>query len=103
MIRHTVLFAFKGLPGEAEKAAHCSRLAESLLALKEPLASLILHIEAGQNCNPQEGFDFALVVDVKNLDSLRQYAQHPLHQAIVKEMIAPHLAQRACVDYVTCE
>ena len=33
------------------------------------------------------------------MDSLASYANHPAHQRIVKEMIAPIKEGRACVDY----
>ena len=61
--------------------------------------SELKEIKVGININPAEEWDLSLEALVNDMDSLDSYANHPAHQRIVKEMIAPIKEGRACVDY----
>lgn len=97
MIQHVVLF---GLELEPEKKE------THLQEIKRELEGLVEHIEALEdlevqiNINPREQYDFMLTALVEDMEQLEAYAQHPLHQKVVRELIAPHLRSRACVDAI---
>ena len=61
--------------------------------------SELKEIKVGININPAEEWDLSLEALVNDMDNLASYANHPAHQRIVKEMIAPIKEGRACVDY----
>jgi hypothetical protein len=97
MIKHVVLFKFKGdLPAEARD----KKLAEikvSLELLKSSIEELC-HIEVGLNSNAQESYDMSLISEFLSWDDLKAYVVHPEHQKVAV-VIREILDQRACVDY----
>jgi hypothetical protein len=44
-------------------------------------------------------FDFAVVADFADTDAYLVYRDHPAHQALITERIAPHVAARAAVQF----
>ena len=40
-----------------------------------------------------------MVADFDDADGYIAYAQHSLHQSLIRERIAPHLAERVAVQY----
>ena len=95
MVKHIVFFKFKATEDKAERMSAIKRELEKLPAV----ISELKEIKVGININPAEEWDLSLEVLVNDMESLASYANHPAHQRIVKEMIAPIKEGRACVDY----
>lgn len=95
MIKHIVMFQLKGT--EEEKKAVAEKFCEALMALPGQIDCL-RSTEAAPNINPAEKWDVALIAVVDNMEDLKTYAEHPLHQAAVS-LIKDHKADRACVDF----
>ena len=95
MIRHVVLFRWKEGTTEAAKRA----IRDGLADLANAIAG-IRRYEYGDDAGLVErNFDFAVVADFDDADGYTAYAQHSLHQALIRERIAPHLAERLAVQY----
>jgi hypothetical protein len=98
MVKHIVLFKFKALGSEAEKAAKISEIKNALLSLKDKL-DFLRSIEVGLNANPNEKFDLALTTVFDSMTDLERYATHPDHMAVA-QLIGPIKEDRACVDFI---
>ena len=95
MIKHIVLFKLKASEDKGNKMQAIKAELEKLPALIPELKE----IHVGINCNTAEKWDLSLEVQVENMHDLEVYANHPAHQHIVKNLIAPIKEDRACVDY----
>lgn len=95
MIKHIVLFKFKASEDKLQRIQDIKKELEKLPSHIKELQSLTV----GININASETWDMSLEATVNDLEALATYANHPLHQRIVKEMIAPIKADRSCVDY----
>lgn len=95
MIKHIVTFRLNGTPEERHQIA--CRFAEALNALPAVIPQL-KSIETGVNVNPAETWDVVLTATAETAADVAAYSAHPAHQAAVA-IIAPHKAERACVDY----
>ena len=95
MVKHIVMFKFKGSPEEKKEIA--TKFAEALIQLPAEIPQLI-SIETGININPAETWDFVLTASAKSMEDVAIYSAHPAHQAAVA-IIAPFKEDRACVDY----
>ncbi len=95
MFRHVVLFRWK--EGTTEEAKQAVR--DDLADLSNAIAG-VRRYEYGDDAGLVDGnFDFAVVADFDDADGFTAYAQHSLHQALIRERIAPHLAERVAVQY----
>ncbi|GAA2091558.1 Dabb family protein [Actinomadura alba] len=97
MLRHVVLFTWaEGTTGEQLERL-TTRLAE--------LPGLIPEIESfdfGSDAEINEGnHDFGIVAEFADRDSFVVYRDHPAHQAVIKECIAPIRDQRAALQFET--
>lgn len=97
MLRHIVLFQLDGFASPQAKAEHLEQIRVQLEALTQQIECLE-GMKVSINCNPQEDFDFVLEALLQTLDEVKNYSEHPAHQRIVKELIAPYKVARACVD-----
>lgn len=95
MIKHIVLFK---LEESEHKNARLQEIKSRLEALVQVIPEL-KEIQVGINVNPTEKWDFSLEAVVADLHDLEVYANHPVHQEIVRSLIAPVKVDRACVDY----
>lgn len=95
MIKHIVLFRFKAAE---DKEIRMKEIKTQLEKLQEIIPEL-KEIHVGLNVNPAEQWDLSLEVVTEDMEKLKIYANHPAHQAILKEQISPLLEERACVDY----
>ena len=98
MIRHIVMFKLKEFQTPAEKEAKMREIKERLEALKDKIDVLRM-IRVDFNCNPEETWDIILTTELATLEDVNTYANHPEHVAVVKGIIGPVKADRACVDY----
>ncbi|WP_282036726.1 Dabb family protein [Saccharicrinis aurantiacus] len=98
MIKHVVLFKlkdFESAEAKADKLNEIKMALEGLLGKISELKTIIV----GINCNENESFDFALETTFESMEAMDVYAKHPLHVAIVTDIIKPFAESRACVDY----
>lgn len=95
MVKHIVMFQFKGTPEEKKDVA--TRFAEALIQLPCEIPQL-KSIEVGLNMNPAETWDLVLTATADSLEDVAIYSAHPAHQAAVA-IIGPYKEARACVDY----
>lgn len=95
MVKHVVMFKFKGTPDERKQVA--TQFMEALIQLPDEIDELI-SMEVGINENPKETWDLVLTATAASLDDVAKYSAHPAHMAAVA-IIAPYKDSRACVDY----
>lgn len=95
MIKHVVMFKFKGTPEEKKEVSE--KFAEALMALPAQIPEL-KSMEVGLNVNPSEKWDLVLTATADSLEDVATYSAHPAHVAAVK-IIAPYKDDRACVDF----
>lgn len=95
MIEHLVLFRFK--PDTSETTQE--RILSELRALK-PLIPSIVDLSAGRNfADRNQGYEFGLVVRLRDRAGLDAYQVHPEHQRVVQEWVRPNLEQILALDY----
>lgn len=95
MVKHVVMFKFKGTPEVRKEVA--TQFMEALIQLPDEIDEL-KSMEVGINQNPNETWDLVLTATADTLDDVAKYSAHPAHMAAVA-IIAPYKDQRACVDY----
>lgn len=97
MYEHLVIFKFNAGVSEEKQ----QELVNQLLAFRGQIPG-ICEISAGLNVTEEteniKGFTLGLRVTFEDLDSLRNYGPHPVHQAFVKALDGI-LADVIVVDY----
>lgn len=95
MIRHVALFTFT----DTADPADIERLADALTALTRTIPE-IASFSCGADLGVTEGScDFALVADFRSLDDYRTYADHPDHLAVIRDHVAPIVADRVRIQF----
>jgi hypothetical protein len=95
MIRHVVMFRWK----EGVGHDHAARTAAALQTLPAQIPQLVgYHVGADIGISGGN-FDFAVVAEVATTDDFVIYRDHPTHQAVIKEFIAPNIAERVAVQF----
>lgn len=95
MVKHVVMFKFRGTPEERQAVAR--KFADALIQLPEEIEQL-KSIEVGINANPAESWDLVLTALTDSMEDMAAYSAHPAHMAAV-DLIADCKEDRACVDY----
>ncbi|MCH5226248.1 MAG: Dabb family protein [Muribaculaceae bacterium] len=95
MVKHVVMFRFKGTAEEVKEVA--DKFTKALVQLPDDIPQL-KSIEVGININPAEKWHLVLAATADSLEDVAIYSAHPAHQAAVA-IIAPYKEDRACVDY----
>lgn len=95
MVKHVVMFKFKGTDEERLTVAKAFR--DALVALPAQIGQL-RSIEVGINVNLAETWDLVLTAEAETMADVAAYSAHPAHVAAVA-LIAGHKEARACVDY----
>jgi hypothetical protein len=92
------MFKLKEFASQTEKR-------DKMQEIKTHLEALIGQVEVLQairvdvNVNPAETWDLILTTELRSLEDVALYANHPAHVAVAQHLIAPVKADRACVDY----
>jgi hypothetical protein len=95
--RHVVMFKWV----EDIDPDHVVKVRDRLNTLP-PLIEEIRSYSHGADVGVTEGnFDYVVVADFANVADFRAYRVHPEHALFVEELITPHVAQRAAVQYQT--
>lgn len=96
MLRHVALFRWK----PQTSAEDVSKIEAALHQLPDKIPCLQSY-RFGRDLGIQDGnADFAVVADFVDEEGLRTYAEHPEHQAILKQLIRPITANREAIQYV---
>jgi hypothetical protein len=97
MLHHVVTFH---LSSDAP-AGQAERICEAIDALASTLPE-VRSAATGVDLGSREGNgSFAVVLTFDDVDAFAVYADHPEHQRIIKEMIAPHIDSRHPVQFTT--
>lgn len=95
MVRHIALFRWNAeVTAEREQ-----QLVERLTELGDLIPGVV-HYDIGRDVGLNDGnFDFAVVADFASADAYVVYRDHPAHQAVIAECIAPIREHRASVQF----
>jgi hypothetical protein len=94
MIRHVVLLAWK----DGTTPDQISTVEAALSRMPEIMA-FIRRYEMGRDLGISGSHDFAIVADFDNEADYRTYAEHPDHQAVLTDVLAPVVESKARVQY----
>ena len=95
MFRHVVLITWKPDATEAQKGSVAGELGK-LPGVIDVIRGYRFGHDIGVNTG---NFDFVVVADFADAEDYIAYRDHPLHRALVAERIAPHVAERAAVQF----
>lgn len=99
MFRHVVLFQWTASATAAQRAA----VRDGLRALPARVPAIrALSVGADAGLAP-DNFDCAAIVDFDGEADYLVYREHPAHQRLIAELIAPILARRVRLQYDTGE
>lgn len=93
--RHTLMLRFNEQTTDAEKQA----LLEALARLPEAIPQ-IRRYEFGLDLGIAGNADFALVADFDSAENWRIYRDHPDHQVVARDYVAPITAEAIRVQYL---
>ena len=94
MIRHVVLLEWKDGTTPDQIAA-----IDAALGRMPEVMPFIRRYEIGHDLGISGSHDFAIVADFDNEADYRTYADHPDHQAVLTELLAPAVESKARVQY----
>ena len=95
MIRHVVCFRWN----EGTSPDQVDEVAAALRALPATIPE-IRSFRCGADVGVNDGnWDFAVVADFDSIDDQTTYRDHPAHQRVITEHIAPIRSDRAAVQY----
>ena len=94
-IRHAVLFKFKD-DATAEQIAAMAAGLSRLPGLIPELTAYHFGVDAGIN---DTSWDFAVTADCGSVDDYLTYRDHPDHQALIRDVIMPIVAERVSVQF----
>lgn len=94
-LRHVVLLRFV----EGTSPEQVEAVAAGLRSLPARIPELVDY-RVGADLGLAEGtWDFGIVADVASVADYQAYRDHPAHQQVIHDLIAPLVADRAAVQY----
>lgn len=95
MIRHTVMFRWTPNWTDDQRVA-----VENALGELPGVVPTIRSYHFGSDIGVNEGnFDFVVVADFDDVEGFLVYRDHPQHQWVIAELIAPFIETRNAVQY----
>jgi Stress responsive A/B Barrel Domain len=95
MFRHVVMLRWKSEATPEQRTA-----VEAALAALPGGIPEIRGYTIGSDAHVNEGnYDLVVVADFDDVDAYLVYRDHPDHQSVIRELIAPILAERAAVQH----
>lgn len=95
MFRHVVMFKWRPGTDSAEVENVRRRLDELPRAISE-ISAYRHGPDAGVNTG---NFDYVVVGDFADAQAYLAYRDHPVHQQLITEVLAPLIAERSAVQY----
>ncbi|MCU1498915.1 MAG: Dabb family protein [Acidimicrobiales bacterium] len=96
-MRHVVLLRFV----EGTQPAEVEAITAALSTLPGQIPELADY-RVGPDLELADGtWDFGIVADFASVAHYEAYRDHPTHQQVIHDLIAPRVAERAAVQYVT--
>jgi hypothetical protein len=95
MFRHVVMMRYRPDATSEQRAAVATALS-TLPARIPEIGEYTIGIDAGVN---EGNYDIVIVADFDDVDRYLVYRDHPDHKAVIREHIAPILAERAAVQH----
>lgn len=95
MLRHIAVFRWAA----SAPATIADELARRLDALPAAIPELQTY-RFGPDAGLVAGnYDFAVVADFDDVEAWRAYAEHPEHQAVLRDLVTPNIEHRAAVQF----
>ena len=98
MVKHVIIWNFKGGFSEEEKIEIKKSAKENLEALAGKIEGLI-DIKVQIDFLSTSNGDMMLDSTFTDFDALKTYSAHPLHQDVANKYVRPFTASRSCVDF----
>jgi hypothetical protein len=95
MFRHVVLLRWKAEATPEQRAAVETGLA-ALPGLIPEIRAYTIGTDARMN---EANYDLVVVADFDTVDGYLVYRDHPDHQVVIREHIAPIVAERAAIQH----
>lgn len=100
MVRHVILWELKDEYAAAEKESIKAGIKEGLEGLAGQIPGLeSIHVYT-ETLPSSANADVMLDAAFTDAAALAAYAVHPAHQAVANGKVRPHVAHRACFDFV---
>lgn len=96
-IRHVVLMKFQP---DTDSAA-IERLTNALRALPGQIPEIAGYLVGPDVELTGDTWDYAVTGDFTSVENFRIYRDHPTHQAVIRDLIAPHVERRIAVQFAT--
>ncbi len=95
MFRHVVMFEWV----DGVDNADIDAMADALDALVATVPEVVSYVH-GPDVGISEGnFDYVIVGEYASVEDYVVYRDHPEHQRIIAELVKPHVAKRAAVQF----
>jgi len=96
-LRHLVLLRFH----EGTEPEQVEAIATALRTLPGQIPELQGYLVGTDLALADGNFAFGISADFASQADYEAYRDHPAHQAVIHDLIAPHVAARAAVQYAT--
>jgi hypothetical protein len=94
-LRHVVMFRF----GDGTTGDQVQALADGLDRMPAAVGTTV-HYHHGRDAGITEGaYDYVVVGDFATVDDYLTYRNHPDHQALIRDLVRPILAERASIQF----
>ena len=95
VFRHVVMFRWS----EGVDDAHVAEVGRRLDELPAAISAITAY-RHGADAGVNDGnFDYVVVADFDSVDDYVTYRDHPVHAAVIADMIAGRVAERSAVQY----
>lgn len=95
MFRHVVMFEWV----DGVDPADIEAMGAALDALVDTVPEVVSYLH-GPDLGVSDGnYDYVIVGEYASVEDYVVYRDHPEHQRIIAELIKPHVAKRAAVQY----
>jgi len=99
VLHHVVTFTWKPATGDAQ----IRHLCDGLAALATEIDVIESYLFGPDVALAEGNCDFALVAGFRDEAAYRTYTVHPAHRRLIAERIAPILATRTAVQFISTE
>ena len=94
-LRHVVMFRF----AEGTTDDQVQALADGLDGMPAAVGTIVDYRHGPDVGVNETTYDYAVVGDFSTIDDYLAYRDHPDHQALVRDLVRPILAERATIQF----